>query len=93
MQNASGILWNFALDEAAQTVSWEHSLASGAKRAIFTSYKVNEKSGRFQISQMTFQITRESFVCGGTDTGQCEIVDPPRRAFGIGELREKIEHY
>ena len=75
------IIWKLALDETPQTVSWEHSLISGTKRATFTNDKVTEKRGRFQISRVTFQFTRESFLGGGKGTGQCEIVDPPSRAF------------
>jgi hypothetical protein len=75
------ILWKLALDEAAQTVSWEHPFASGTDRAIFSSEKVSWKRGRFQISRVTLQFSRENFLGGGTDTGQCKVVNPPKRAF------------
>ena len=71
--------WQFALDEAAQTVAFEHPMGSGVKRGTFTSTKVIWNDGRMEIDRTTLTFSRTAL--GLTDKGQCKVMTPPKRAF------------
>lgn len=79
MQSGKENLWKVTVDEAAGTVSYSHSLASGKYPGIFTADKVS--FGGNEINRVDLSIAIPIPLISRIDRGQCEIVKQPARQF------------